>query len=307
MWPWLLVELLLVNSMRKSALLIALVFVVGGWAQSPSPAALNDAHQWVAAKFLGQPSPAPVVAQMIPTNRSRPILKGNIRGRKFTIHNQQFDRGIHMPLPGEILVRLPSPAASFEAVVGVDSNDLGYYSHGGRGSLVASVETAGKELFRTPVMKEGMPGIPVKIDLSGAAEFKLKLAAVGQKGLTHQAEWDQVDWAQARVRLADGQWLWLEELPVGPMAGAVSTDLPFSFRYNGRSSAEFLKSWTMQRAARQIDRNRTEHTLSFKDPQTSLEVRAVAVEYRDFPVVEWTLFFKNGGSANSEGSPCNAR
>ena len=44
---------------------------------------------------------------------------------------------------------------------------------------------------------------------------------------------------------------------------------------------------------------RTQHTLAWTDPKTGLEVRCVAVEYADFPVVEWTLYFKNAGNKNT--------
>jgi alpha-galactosidase len=39
--------------------------------------------------------------------------------------------------------------------------------------------------------------------------------------------------------------------------------------------------------------------LRWHDPKTGLETRCVAVEYKDFPTVEWTLFFKNSSSADT--------
>ena len=35
------------------------------------------------------------------------------------------------------------------------------------------------------------------------------------------------------------------------------------------------------------------------DRRTGLEVRCVSVEYTDFPVVEWTVYFKNTGNRNT--------
>jgi alpha-galactosidase len=227
-------------------------------------------------------------------NRSGAIHKNSIRGRTFRVAGREFSRGINMPYPGEIRVHLPGPGAAFEAVVGVDSNDLGYYSSSGRGSVVASVEAGGKELFRSPVLREGIDGVPVKVDLGGAADFSLKLTAEGKKGLTHQAEWDQADWGDARIRLADGSSLWLADLPVGPLAGPYPTELPFSFRYGGQPSSELLKTWVFRR-----DSAGSRHILSWTDPRTGLEVRAVALTYERFPVVEWTLYFKNTGSSNT--------
>lgn len=67
----------------------------------------------------------------------------------------------------------------------------------------------------------------------------------------------------------------------------------FSFTYGGKPSAELLKTLELKRASRQLDDKRMEHTLTYTDPKTGLTIRCVGVEYRDFPTVEWTLYFKN--------------
>jgi alpha-galactosidase len=78
-----------------------------------------------------------------------------------------------------------------------------------------------------------------------------------------------------------------------------SPKLPFSFTYDGKPSGELLKHWELKRESKQLDAQRTENTLIFRDPQTRLEVRCVEVEYKDFPTVEWTLHFRNAGLANT--------
>ena len=74
---------------------------------------------------------------------------------------------------------------------------------------------------------------------------------------------------------------------------------PFSFTYAGKPSAELLKTWDLKRQKRRLDDQRTEHTVVYTDPKTGLVVRSVAVEYHDFPTVEWTLYFKNTGAADT--------
>ncbi len=74
---------------------------------------------------------------------------------------------------------------------------------------------------------------------------------------------------------------------------------PFSFKYDGRPFHEVAGTWKMQRQSRKLDDLRTEHVAIWTDPVTSLSVRCVAVAYADFPTVEWTLHFKNGGSADT--------
>src|SRR5260370_20775824 len=65
---------------------------------------------------------------------------------------------------------------------------------------------------------------------------------------------------------------------------------PFSFIYNGQASAELVKGWQVNRSARQLDARRTEHTVTYTDPNTRLLLRCDMVQYHDFPTVEWTLF-----------------
>ncbi|MGO9241093.1 MAG: alpha-galactosidase [Bryobacteraceae bacterium] len=271
--------------------LAGLTLVLAGVLAGAGPA--DNARRWTNAKFLAQADAGVAPAHLLVQLRSGTLERNRIKDRAFSIAGTKYERGVAMPSPGEVSVILPAPAARFEAVAGVDGNDLGYYSNGGRGSVVATVETDGQELFRSPVLHEGLKGVPVAVELHGAREFKLKLEAVGQHGLTWQGEWDQADWAEARVTLQDGTRLWLADLQQGPLAGAYTTAAPFLFRYDGRESAEFLKDWPIERTTRPLGPNRSEHVATYTDPQTGLVVRAVAVEYSDFPVVEWTVYLKN--------------
>ena len=76
-------------------------------------------------------------------------------------------------------------------------------------------------------------------------------------------------------------------------------DLPFSFVYDGQPSARLLSSWSKTSADEQLDSIQTKHTASWTDPRTGLQVTCVAVEFADFPVVEWTVYFKNSHAANT--------
>jgi len=76
-------------------------------------------------------------------------------------------------------------------------------------------------------------------------------------------------------------------------------DLPFSFLYGGKPSSQVLKSANLTRATRSTDEHRTERTLLCADLQTGLVVRCVAIEYDEFPVVEWTVYLRNDGTADT--------
>jgi hypothetical protein len=72
---------------------------------------------------------------------------------------------------------------------------------------------------------------------------------------------------------------------------------PFSFTYGGKPASELTPTWTVTR----------EHSgsanSSFKCvwtcPATGLQVRVEGTAYGDFPVVEWVVYLKNTGSADT--------
>ena len=74
---------------------------------------------------------------------------------------------------------------------------------------------------------------------------------------------------------------------------------PFSFLYDGKPLASLLKGWQAEHSSQKLDAQHTQHTVVYADPATGLQVRSVAIEYGDFPTVEWTLYVKNTGSADT--------
>lgn len=80
---------------------------------------------------------------------------------------------------------------------------------------------------------------------------------------------------------------------LAPPAPEAAGDLPFSFTYNGAPSETLLAAWPRQYTRIELDAQRTEHTLTWSDPATGLRVQCRGIEYRDFPVLEWTLAFHN--------------
>src|ERR1035437_4699519 len=148
------------------------------------------------------------------------------------IVDKEYSRGLYCHAPSKIVVRLPGPGALFTAIAGVDSNEQ---TSGGRGSVDFSVSVGGAEKFRSGVMREGMAGKPVKVDLGGATEFVLQIAETPD-GM----ECDQADWAEARVTLKSGREIWLADLPLQDGAGRppYTTELPFSFKYDEKVLSE---------------------------------------------------------------------
>jgi hypothetical protein len=132
-------------------------------------------------------------------------------GGRLMIGSKTYDHGLYCIAPSRIVVRLPSPGDTFEAVVGVDANQK---NQGWRrplpafqGQVVFSVTVGGRPVFRSSELSRQSNGVPVRVDLDGAPEFTIEVVAPGS--VRHIA-WS--DWAEAVVALADGR-----ELPLAKM------------------------------------------------------------------------------------------
>jgi len=273
---------------------LLLITIVANVAISATPTVseLDEASRWAAAKFEGKAEETSLRTGIYVIANNDPVQMNSRGGRPMRIVDKEYARGLYCHAVSRVVVYLPQPAKRFEAVAGVDSNDQ---TSGGRGSVVFGVEAGGKELWRSEVMREGMPGVPVSVELGGVTEFVLTVGDAGD-GIAC----DQSDWADARVILADDSELWLGDMTqLGPQRSPYTPAPFFSFTYGGRDSSEFLDSWKLERTAERLDGRRTQHTLTYADPETGLVVRCEGVQYADFPTVEWTLYFKNTGKTDS--------
>ena len=107
-----------------------------------------------------------------------------------------------------------------------------------------------------------------------AALLLASLAALHAAAPTTQENAVATQWAQANV--------------FGDKA-----KLPFSFTLGGKSSEVMLRDWKRTDATRPLDSQRREHTRTWLDAASGLEVRLVATEYAGFPVAEWTVWLKS--------------
>jgi alpha-galactosidase len=263
------------------------------WAVTPTDFEMGEAVRWAAAKFKAATDTAkPGPGLYVLANNDAVQLNARA-GRPLRIADKSYSRGLYCHAVSRVVARLPGAGAEFIAVAGVDSNEQ---TSGGRGSVHFAVQVNGQQRFKSSLLREGMAGEPVKVDLDGATELVL-LVNEGGDGIGC----DQADWADAKARLKDGREIWLADLPLIEGAGRkpLSTEPPFTFTYNGKPSAELLREWKVARSSRDLDAKRAEHTLTCTDEATGLQVRCVALEYRDFPTVEWTVYFKNTGQADT--------
>lgn len=74
---------------------------------------------------------------------------------------------------------------------------------------------------------------------------------------------------------------------------------PLSFKYGGRDSAELLPNWQRTVVVDDSPMDRTLATVTFTDPETRLVVQVEAVAFRSYPAIEWTVYFRNGGTEDT--------
>jgi hypothetical protein len=66
--------------------------------------------------------------------------------------------------------------------------------------------------------------------------------------------------------------------------------LPFSFKYGGQYSAELFANWKIDRVSNDLDESQIQGIITYTDSDTGLEIKCVAIEYKDFPIIEWTIY-----------------
>ena len=280
------------------AAVIALVLSSGvlplsaGVTLAPTADEMAAARRFVAAKFEEPQAATPQTAGLVVEFNNGPIELNAHLKKPLKIGETEYPRGINCHAVSKITVDLPGPGKKFLGWVGLDNNDD---TRRGHGSVDFSVNVGGREVFHSGVMRVNTPAQAVEVDLQGAHRFVL---AVGERG--DGIGWDQCNWADARVECEDGKTVWLGEMPIRSVQdGLFSSDPPFSFTYNGKPSSEFLATWKTTRQVRKIDEQRTAHTVTYSEPAGGLSVRCEAVEYNDYPTVEWTLHFRITGSTDT--------
>jgi alpha-galactosidase len=77
-----------------------------------------------------------------------------------------------------------------------------------------------------------------------------------------------------------------------------SANLPFSFKYDGKDSSQFLSAW--QRTEETLPSKGGEiHRYTFSDPTTKLKVVADVRTFTDYDAVDWVLTFINESSTDT--------
>jgi alpha-galactosidase len=74
--------------------------------------------------------------------------------------------------------------------------------------------------------------------------------------------------------------------------------VPFSFVYGGKPSSEFLDNWK-RTVETKNDQDVVRYRTQWADPKTGLVVTADVKVFKNYPAVDWVLFFENAGAQDT--------
>ncbi|MHB0999915.1 MAG: NPCBM/NEW2 domain-containing protein [Armatimonadota bacterium] len=291
-------------------------------AVEPSSSEMQTARKWVDAAFDGTDVKAPATGLDVQQNWGA-VQKNGRYGKPMRIAGTRYDRGLYCHAPSKVVVRLPKPGKTFSALIGVDDAiqwDVRDFQSGPLWpEVIFTVNAGGKELFKSATMKNAMPAVPVNVDLGGAKEFTIEVTGVRRTQSTVEylmteeqkkaakkaknpevSDWGGANWADAKVTFADGGDQYLDDMTLPSNIVKTDTSLPpFSFTYGKKHSSAFINDWKCERTSKKLDADRIQRTLTYTDPGTDLVVRCQGIEYKDYPTVEWTVYFKNTGKGDT--------
>lgn len=164
----------------------------------------SPGQSWVDETFAGGATTQPHVAGIKVRRQDHADMKLGkpVWDQPIQIGKKRYQHGLGTHSTSEIVISLPQPAKRFQAEVGIDNNAD---TAGKRGSVSFAVEVAGKRAFESGIVRGGQEPVAVDVKLNAVTQFTLHVTDGGDG-----AFYDQADWADARVTLADGTELWLE-------------------------------------------------------------------------------------------------
>ena len=278
--------------MKSYLLKIGLVALIGSSLPMRNSAAGRDAEidfnrQCAEACFSQQAAPTTSRLSVVHEDEAGDTKPGLCSaGGPMRLGDRVYEHGIGVNSQSTMRISVDRPAKTFSAVIGLDRNVDNSVA-----SVRFHVSVGGQHVWATDVIKAGAPPRSMSVLLDGAREFDLIVDDGGDgRG------WDQADWADGKIIFEDGSESWIDELA---KRAAVNTALPISFVYGGRPSSDFINSWKSDQREEQIDAATRRRTLTLTDPQTGLEVKAIATIYTDTAGVDWTLYFTNRGNQDT--------
>lgn len=92
---------------------------------------------------------------------------------------------------------------------------------------------------------------------------------------------------------------WLDGSFIKPAGDGEWVSFPLTFDYGGTPSVSLFPEWDIRIDSSQNDLNAAYGTITATDPDTGLECRCEFKAYKAYPAIEWLVYFKNNGSADT--------
>ena len=184
----------------------------------------------VAVAPSSAPLPGPSLALLRQDFETLQINRSVIK-MPLKIGQRKFEHGLGTHSVSRICVRSPKPIEHFSAWVGVDCNGQ---TSGGNGSVVFSVSTEDRPLFKSDVLRGGQAPVKIDLDTHGAKTLYLDVGDAGDG-----PAYDHADWAEGLVSFPGGQSARLDELTRVPPAVE-------QFGWGGFSSNEQLPFFNIE-------------------------------------------------------------
>ncbi|MBQ4195614.1 MAG: alpha-galactosidase [Thermoguttaceae bacterium] len=210
-------------------------------------------------------------------------------GQPFDIGGEKFKYGLGTHANSRLKVFAgESPITRFTAKAGINASESA-------GSVQFAIEANGKEVWRSETVRGGNKPIAVDASFDPPVQEFVLVADTTDDG----PSCDQANWLNPIITDAKGAHTSLCDAPTVRLV----PELPFSFKYGGVSSREFLNNWEFTSVGPVASDSSTANSFftryTWTDPKTKLSVCATVRTFRRFAAADWVLTFTNNGDQDT--------
>jgi NPCBM/NEW2 domain len=112
-----------------------------------------------------------------------PRADRSVSGRPFSIRGRAFEKGLGVHAYASATYKLDGQFDRFLATIGIDDSAAPY------GSVVFRVIADGRRVYESKTVRGDEPGIPISVDVSGAALLTLECDDAGDLDISDHADW----------------------------------------------------------------------------------------------------------------------
>ncbi len=199
----------------------------------------------------------------------------------FSLRSQTYNKGLGTFPTAEVKYNLDKKYERFLAVIGIDDTALG------RGSAIFEVWSGGVMIYKSDILRGGMPGQPISLDVKGKSDLVLKLTDSGDG-----TSMDVADWADARLTPVTTTTAPPTDPTTTPGTPANLTATP--------GNAQVTLSW--QKVSGATSYNVYRGTATNGQSSTPVATNVTATSYVNSGLTNGTTYFYKVKAVNSAGS-----